>query len=241
MSESAHHDLALCIYKVPIFNHLDQATMQLLVKYARPKLLRKGELLYHSGERDNALYIVHKGRLNIYQLSQDGKQQLIRLLKPGDFTGELTLFSKQATHEDFAEAVVDSHICVLHHEDVHQLLSEYPAIAIKLLEEMSRRLMQTQSHVSKVATVSISQRIIMYLEGLIAESLETSEEDAVEINLNMSRRELASYLGTSPESISRKFTELEQVGLIEQITPKKIRVLDLDGLQEYGMEWFGLY
>jgi CRP/FNR family transcriptional regulator len=46
----------------------------------------------------------------------------------------------------------------------------------------------------------------------------------------MSKRDLASYLGTSPESISRKLTEIEEVGLIEQISNKKIKILDFDGL-----------
>jgi CRP/FNR family transcriptional regulator len=46
----------------------------------------------------------------------------------------------------------------------------------------------------------------------------------------MSKRDLASYLGTSPESISRKLTEIEEVGLIEQISNKRIKILDLEGL-----------
>ena len=233
---SQQHEVSLCIYKVPIFNHLTEDTMRLLMEYARPTFLHKGELLYRSGEQDNALYIVHKGRILIYQLSQDGKQQLIRILNPGDFTGELTLFSGDAVHEDYAEAALDSHICVLHREDVQALLAQYPSIAIKILEEVSRRLMQTQSHVSKVATVSISRRLIMYLEGLMQKPDGNEEPEELILTLPMSRRELASYLGTSPESISRKFTEFEQEGLIEQVSPKKIRVIDIDGLLMYGDE-----
>ena len=69
------------------------------------------------------------------------------------------------------------------------------------------------------------------------QSDENQEAEELILTLPMSRRELASYLGTSPESISRKFTEFEQEGLIEQVSPKKIRVIDIDGLLMYGDEW----
>lgn len=233
MSVSVNEGIALCIHKVPIFNHLSDETMHLLKQYARPTSLQKGELLYRSGEKNTSLYIVHKGRLNIYHLSQDGKQQLIRILKPGDFTGELTLFNPEAVHENFAEAVIDCQICVLAHEDVRQLLESYPAISIKLLEELSRRLSATQYQVSNMAAVSITQRIVMYLEGLYEAQSEGDTQKNSVVVLPMSRRELASYLGTSPESVSRKFTQLEQAGLIEQRSPRKIHIPEMKALLAY--------
>lgn len=63
------------------------------------------------------MYIVHEGQVKIYHLSDSGKEQLIRVLSPDDFTGELALF-QESEHEYFAEAVVDSNICMIQRNDL---------------------------------------------------------------------------------------------------------------------------
>lgn len=227
-----HDSHAQCVRLVPIFNHLDNETMDRVGAMAHTKTVKKGELLYRENEADDTLYIVNKGRVKIYRLSEGGKEQLVRILNPGDFTGEWTVFNATGRHEEYAEALKDTTMCILRNEDVRTLLLEYPAVSLEFLTAMSQRLAKSERQTSQVSLGQIGSRLVMFLADLI----DAPEEQTHTITLPMSRKEIASYLGTTPESISRKFGELEEKGLIQQLTSKKILINHLDDLILYGEE-----
>lgn len=211
-----------CISLVPIFNHLEPEQMDEIMPVIRSAAYKKGETIYRPGEASDTLYIVHSGLIRIYRLAESGKEQLVRFLHPGDFTGELALFS-EATHEAFAEAVRDTKICMMKRSDLQGFLLKYPVISLKLLQEFSHRLEQSEKQTTYVATEKVETRLALFL----AELLEPDEDT---ITLPMSKKDLASYLGTTPETISRKLGSLEDRQLIQQMSHKKIKLLDLDGL-----------
>lgn len=225
---TGHHKL--CVRLVPIFNHLDNESMIKIASYTHHVDLEKGEFLYQAGDEGNALYIVHRGRVKIYRLLDTGKEQLVRILNPGDFTGEWTLFQEDGAQKDFAEASVKTEICMLRREDMQRLLADYPSIAMELLSTMSQRLEQSERQTTTVAVGQIASRVAMFLADLVDD--DQNEEQTVELPMN--RRELASYLGTTPESITRNFNKLEDVGLIKSITSKKIRIINLTDLLLYS-------
>lgn len=224
------HSHAQCVRLVPIFNHLDDESMDRIGSYAYTKSYAKGEMLYRAQEEDDTLYIVNRGQVKIYRLTESGKEQLVRLLNPGDFTGEWTVFNANSRHEDYAEALKETSVCTLRNQDVQALLSDYPAISLKFLAEMSQRLARSERQTSQVATGQIGSRLVMFLADLVED---TDLEEQL-ITLPMTRKEIASYLGTTPESISRKFRELEEKGLIQQQTGKKIVINNLDDLLLYS-------
>lgn len=225
---TANHKL--CVRLVPIFNHLDDDTMKKIASYTHHVDLEKGEFLYQAGDEGNALYIVHRGRIKIYRLLENGKEQLVRLLNPGDFTGEWTLFQEEGVQRDFAEASIKTEICMLRREDMQKILADYPSIGMELLSKMSQRLEQSERQTTTVAVGQIASRIAMFLADLVED--DKSEEQTVVLPMN--RRELASYLGTTPESITRNFNKLEEAGLIHSITSKKIHINNLTNLLLYS-------
>lgn len=214
-----------CVSLVPIFNHLEDEQLDEIMKTTRSVTYKKNELIYHAGDESDSLYIINKGRVRIYRLSDSGKEQLVRMLNPGEFTGEMALFS-ESTHESYAEAIVDTKICMIKRSDLQEFLLKYPSIALKVIAEFSSRLEASEKQTTRFSTEKVETRIALYL----AESLDDEELGAAEFTLPMSKKDLASYLGTTPETISRKFNDLEEKGYIKQITHKRIRVLDLDGL-----------
>ncbi|HHT62462.1 MAG TPA: cyclic nucleotide-binding domain-containing protein, partial [Clostridia bacterium] len=76
-----------CITRVPIFNHLEKDQMDEIMKAIRTVSYKKGEIIYSAGDRSDSLYIVNTGKIRIYRLSDSGKEQIVRILTPGDFTG----------------------------------------------------------------------------------------------------------------------------------------------------------
>src|SRR5699024_4164539 len=128
-----------CVSLVPIFNHLESFQMDDIMTVVQHRTFKKGEMLYHAGEKADALYIVHQGLVKIYRLSESGKEQLVRILNSGDFTGELAIFQDDV-HETFAEAIQDTNICVIYRDDLQRFLLKYPTISLKILYEFSHRL-----------------------------------------------------------------------------------------------------
>ncbi|WP_404330854.1 Crp/Fnr family transcriptional regulator [Mesobacillus maritimus] len=213
-----------CVSMVPIFNHLEEKQMDEIMKTTHAASYKKGEIVYHAGDQSDSLYIVSKGKIRIYRLSESGKEQLVRILLPGEFTGELALF-KEGIHEAFAQAMEDTRVCMIKRTDLQQFLLRYPSISLKILSEFSSRLEQSEKQTARFATEKVETRIALFL----AECLE-NEGSSSEFALPMNKKDLASYLGTTPETISRKLTELESQGYIKQKARKRIEILDLDGL-----------
>nr|WP_312854638.1 Crp/Fnr family transcriptional regulator [Pallidibacillus pasinlerensis] len=209
---------------VPIFNHLEDEQMDEILNVVRSVTYKKGEFIYRQGESSDSLYIIHSGKVRIYRLSESGKEQVLRILNPGDFTGELALF-KEGTHETYAEAMVDSSICLINRDDLQQFLMKYPSISLHILSEFSNRLEQTEKQTARFATEKVETRIALFFADCMDKE---SKSNAIE--LPMSRKDLASYLGTTPETLSRKITELEKDGYIKQRSNKIIEIIDLDEL-----------
>ncbi|NLL30212.1 MAG: Crp/Fnr family transcriptional regulator [Clostridiales bacterium] len=215
----------VCVSLVPIFNHLEEEQMIEIMKMARSTSYKKGEIIYYAGEESDSLYIVGRGKIRIYRLSESGKEQLVRILSPGDFTGELALFN-QSIHDSYAEAMEKTNVCTIKGSDIQKILLKYPSIALKILGEFSRRLEKSEKQTTLFATEKVERRIAIFL----SEYIDNNEGESMEVTLPMSKKDLASYLGTTPETISRKLRSLEDEGYIKQKSGRKIEILDLDGL-----------
>ena len=217
------HVPALCVSRVPIFNHLTHEALSVIAEKASMGTHERGQFIHRPGDPSNKLFIVHKGKVKVYRLSDSGKEQLVRILSPGDFAGELALFSS-TDHDSYAEAMQASEICTIYQDDVRKLLLEYPDISLHVLAELSRRLGTSEKQTAAIATESINARLAQYLAGLM------EEENSASFSLPMSRRYLASFLGTTPETVSRRLGEFEDAGWIQQTGQRKIAILDLDAL-----------
>ncbi|MGX7074810.1 Crp/Fnr family transcriptional regulator [Globicatella sanguinis] len=216
--------------QVPIFNHLESDSLALIHKKIHSIEFKKGEYLFRAEEPTNTLYIIQSGAVRLFHLLESGKEQLIRILKPGDFIGEWSLFSQESQYEDYAYALVDTKVCQLYANDFKEVLLSYPAVSLKILEEMSRRLQASEKMTSRVANESVGMRLVNYVLG----QLPGQSSDANLINLELSRKELAAFLGTTPETISRKFKELESLNIIISLSPRKIKIINFDDLLQYA-------
>lgn len=217
------HIPALCVSRVPIFNHLPSDTLSVIADKAAMRVYERGEFIHRAGDPSDRLFIVHKGKVKVYRLSDTGKEQLVRILTPGDFAGELALFSATA-HDSFAEVMQKSEICTIDQSDVRDLLLQYPDISLHVLSELSRRLGTSERQTTAIATESINARLAQYLTD------QAEQANSSSFSLPMSRRYLASFLGTTPETVSRRLGEFEEAGWISQSGQRQITILDLDAL-----------
>ncbi len=211
-----------CISLVPIFHNLTAEEMWEVAQITRQVTLDKGEEIYAMGDKVDSLFVIHTGRVKIFRLSDTGKEQMIRLLRGGDFLGELALFN-QALMGDYAEALEESSMCVIDGEALKELMEKYPSIALKILEELSQRLEKTEQLLEDISLHSVERRLAQMLLDL---SMGT-----VEIELETSKRDLASQMGMSGETLSRKLTSFQEMGLIDLVGQRRILIKDREGLE----------
>lgn len=199
-----------CAGQIGIFRHLDQESQQKISDLAIHRQVKKGEILC-SPEKTVGLYLISEGKVKVYELSADGREKLIRVLGKGDFVGEETLFSSTETHT-FSEALTDLQVCHIRREDFLNLLMDYPSISLKLLEEMNHRVMQLSHRIASDASGSVTSRLAGYLLEL------SSAQDSTEITLPLQMKELAAFLDTTPETLSRRMKTLQSEGILQKKT-----------------------
>ncbi len=189
-----------CVSGVPIFNHLSPEEMQKVVQSARSRTYTKGEMIFQPGDLAEKLLIIHKGRVKIYRVSELGKEQLLRILEPGDFIGDLSLFTNEVV-ANFAEAMVNTEICAIHRSDMQELIVTHPNISLKILEELGRRLNEAEKTIEMLSLQDAEKRVASYLIELVKE--ETGDQP-VNIVLPMSKKDLSSLIGTSQGNSKQK-------------------------------------
>lgn len=216
-----------CIEQVPIFSSLSSAEMLEVARITQERTFAKGELIYSAGDKREALFVIHKGQVKISRLSDIGKEQVIRVLGPGDFMGELALFS-HSLMTDNAQALEDCTMCVIEGPRLMELMRKYPTIALKVMEELSQRLERAENLIEDISLHSAERRLAKTLLDL---SKETGE-----VQLTLTKGDFASQIGMTQETLSRKLSAFEEGRLIRQVGHRRIVVLNREGLEDLGMD-----
>lgn len=206
---------ASCIAQVPIFGSLSQEEKLEIARIATTRSLKKGQMVYRAGDEGGTLFVPHIGEVKVYRINPNGKEQVLHVVGPGEFLGELSLFSS-LPFADNAQALSDTVMCVLQGSKLKELMAKYPSIGFKVMDELSRRLEKAESRIERISLIPVAQRV--------AEALLELSEDASEIHLPMTKGDLASQLGMSQETLSRNLTDLQDEGLIELVGQRKVIV-----------------
>jgi CRP/FNR family transcriptional regulator, anaerobic regulatory protein len=211
-----------CIERVPIFSSLSIEEMFEISMTITQREYEKGEVIYLEGEHAEKLFIISKGKVKVVKLSEAGKEQIIRVLGPGDFLGELSLFTHSPLNSN-AETLEPTTVCIVVGKEINSLIEKRPSIALKLLKEMSIRLEKAENQIQALTIQGVEQRLADTLIGLA--------DDNNFINLTISKKDLASHIGMSQETLSRKLTIFQNKGWIKQEGQRKIKLLNKDALE----------
>ncbi len=214
-----------CIENVPIFSGLSCGERREILEIASSRSYEKGEMIYRAGDEGGTLFVFHAGRAKIFRLNANGKEQVLRLVGPGEFIGELSLLSSLPL-TDNAQALEATTMCILQGERLKQLMAKYPSIAFKVMEELSRRLEKAENRIEEISLSSVDARI--------ARALLELSEGGDEIVLPMTKGDLASQLGMTQETLSRKLAALQEEGTIKLKGHRRIIIRDRQALEEIG-------
>jgi len=220
-----------CVSRVPVFASLSAQDQQRVAGLARATHLKTGETAYRADDDLSQLMVLHTGRLKIFRLSADGSEQLIRVLGPGDFTGETSVFTGQRP-DDYATALDECQLCVFRHDDLEALTRKHPEIGLRLLATVSARLSETEHRLSSLTSRDVESRVADYLLGLSS----TWRGGVATVTLPLAKKDVASLLDTTPESFSRALKSLARTGLIVIGAGRSVSITQPDRLQQLADE-----
>ena len=189
----------LCVARVPIFQGLTHAEQLEVARTARPTRLSRDEVVYTPGSEVSQLLVVHTGRVKISRIHADGHEQIVRVLGPGDFIGE-SAFLTGARPDHLATALEAGSMCVFRHADLGRLVRSHPSIGLRMLQGVSRRLEETEARLASVISEDVTARLAGYLMSLPA----SHAGGGVTVTLPLAKKDVASLLDTTPESLSRQ-------------------------------------
>lgn len=191
----------LCVRLVPLFNQLSIDRQRQVEQLVHHQHVGRGTVVV-SPHNSDRLVIVEHGHGRQYQLSADGEEQLQRVLTTGDYVGETWLLGV-TNRSSYVEMTTDSDICVLDREDFTRLIQSHSDIALKLLAGQATMIDDLRRQTQLMGLPNIEERLAMYLKQL------ATQQGSSEVTLPLKMKDLSSYLGTTPETLSRKLAQLQ--------------------------------
>ena len=218
---------ATCVRRVPLFMGLTVDQQDAVGALARPVELERGGRL-DAGRRTTRLAVVHAGRVKIVHATSAGHERVVRVAEPGDFVGERA-FLTGSDPDRVVEALEHTRLCTFSHEDLSPLIAAHPAIAEAMLRSLSERLGRAEKRLS-LADRPGPARVAAYLSGLPGRE---AASGASLVRLPLRKKDVASYLGMTPESFSRALAALRRRGVIAVGSGvDTVEILDADALDD---------
>jgi len=192
----------------PLFGGLSREELTRIGSIAQQKTYERGQAIFWEGDPGTGFYMVADGKVKIYKTSAEGKEQILHIYGPGNPFGEVPVFSGNRFPAN-AQALEKSRLLFFPRQDFIQLISRHPSLALNMLAVLSMRLRQFTVQVENLSLKEVPARLASYLVYLSDE-----QSGAAVVDLPISKGQLASLLGTIPETLSRIFNKMGQQQLI---------------------------
>jgi CRP/FNR family transcriptional regulator, dissimilatory nitrate respiration regulator len=213
------------VARIPLFKGLPPQQLAELANIVVQKSCQRGEIIFSEGDEATGFYVVVKGRIKIFKLSVDGKEQILHIFGPGEPFGEVPVFTGMRFPAN-AEPLEDSSVLFFPRQSFISLIRKEPSLALNMLGILSLRLRQFTHMIENLSLKEVPGRLAAYLLYL-----SENQENNDDVELDLAKGQLASLLGTIPETLSRILAKMTNQGFIKVNGPR-IRIKDRPGLLE---------
>ncbi|MFT5860431.1 MAG: CRP-like cAMP-binding protein [Flavobacteriaceae bacterium] len=184
--------------------------------------IKKGQSLFIEGGIPRGVFCLNAGKVKIYTRGEEGKEQIIRIATKGEIVGFRAMFSGDP-YIVSAETLEESNVCFISNEDFTELIDTNVELRNGILKELSQELAERASFVTAMAQKSVRERLASVL--LMLDKLYVDEM------INLSREDLANYVGTATETLIRLLKDFKDEGLIKTHV-RKIEILDKETISK---------
>lgn len=211
------------------FSSLKALNKEELLKMANCKTsytIKKGENIFEEGESVNGIYCIKDGICKLSKLSANGKDQIVKLVKPGELLGQRSMISDEPANLS-AVALEDMEVCFIPKTDVLGFFNNNNQFSMNMMKAICGDLKESDDHMVSMAQKTVKERLaetLLYLDDTFGRNEDGS------LHIQLSREELAGMIGTATESCIRLLSEFNKTGLID-LNGKKIVILDKNKLK----------
>ena len=208
-----------------LFSGLSDDDLSQVADIAHLKTFNRGKTIFFEGDEGNGFYMVVDGRVKIFKMSFDGKEQILHIFGPGEPFGEVPVFHGKPFPAN-ALTLITTTLLFFPRKEFVDLVAANPSLALNMLAMLSLRLRRFTSQIESLSLKEVPGRLAAYLMYLAEEQGSVNK-----VTLDIPKGQLASLLGTIPETLSRIFAKMTDEGLI-RVEGRTIYIEDFEGLSE---------
>lgn len=189
--------------------------------------IKKGDTIFSEGEQVNGIFCIKDGVCKLSKLSQNGKEQIIKLVTKGELLGQRSMISDEAVNLS-AVALEDMEVCYIPKTDVMGFFDTNNEFSMNVMKNICGDLKESETHTISMAQKTVKERLaetLVYLESTFGKNEDGS------LHIQLTRDELAGMIGTATESCIRLLSDFKKLGLID-LSGKKITILELNKLKK---------
>jgi CRP/FNR family transcriptional regulator len=218
---------ACAVRALSVCNAIEDANLHRLAEIVTTHAVEPHQTFVSEDEPADHLFNVTGGVVKVYKLLTDGRQQITGFLFPGDFLG----LSSNQRYAYSAEAVTRVTYCRFARKKLEKLLADFPQMEHRLLGIASNELAAAQDQMLLLGRKTAREKVASFILFLSRRAAHSGRKDNP-VDVPMTRAEIGDYLGLTIETVSRTFTQLRKDTLIELPDPSRVRILDLDQIEQ---------
>jgi len=209
---------------IQVFRDLSPNELEAMDRQITMSTCQAGRIFYMPNDSGEVLFLLKKGRVQLYRIAPNGKKLVVSTLGPGAIFGEMSLVG-QGMHNTFAEAVDECVLCVMSRSDVERLMREKPDVAFRFVQALGTRLTALESRLEDIAFKSIPSRLATLLLDL------NDQQGDQCLVKGYTHQDFSEMLGTYRETITQTLNDFKADGLID-IGRKKVHLLNSQKLSK---------
>ena len=214
--------------KTKLFSGFDPKSLLDLESAVSIRKVKKNEIIFYEKDPANAFFIVDSGKVKVYKVSPEGKEQILMITSSGDSFAEAAMFTG-GLYPACAQALENSQLLVINRDRFVTILEKNPSIALNVIGRLSELLHKLNRLVEELSLTDITTRLAYYIITEIEKI--SADNPPTTLTLTEKKSVLASQLGTIPETLSRSFAKLSREKVIT-VDGARIEIHNLERLHE---------
>lgn len=218
-----------------LLKHLEEAELDQLLKFAKLRRARPGEVLFQKGDPGDGLLGILKGRIKISTISAEGKEIVLNILGPGELFGEIALIDGKDRSAD-ATVMENAELVVIDARDFMPFLEARPDLTTRLLVMLCERVRWVNDLYEDAVFMHLPARLAKHLMRLGDTFGAEADDGSLRINLKLSQQDLGNLMGTTRESVNKQMRGWIDDGVVE-VDSGYITIRDREQLELYCDPW----
>ncbi len=211
------------------FSNIDSTTLTEMTDVKTCAFFKKGQIMMHEGSRPNGVYCIYSGKAKLFRLGTEGKEQIIRFAKEGDLIGYRALLSSEQLSASI-QVLEDTHACFIPRSEMFKMIEINSKFSLEVMKMACHELGEAGRLITNLAQKTVRERLAEVLLLLVS-TFGTDENGNIDVSLT--REEIANIVGTATESVIRLLSEFKDDEYIV-LKGRKIKIMNKPALAKVG-------